>query len=158
MKGHKGHKGQIGSVSVEAALIMPVLLALVVLFFEVGRVQWHFSALDHAIQQARRATQLKQVADPNALIEHFSQQLQLHSPDLARHANIESQLFASIAQWLGAAQRETVQQGQLQHGVIVITVSLELPPLAIPLLTDQEMVYRYRNHIALIPEKAFETD
>ncbi len=123
-----------------------------------GRVQWHFSALDHAIQQARRATQLKQVADPNALIEHFSQQLQLHSPDLARHANIEPQLFASIAQWLGAAQRETVQQGQLQHGVIVITVSLELPPLAIPLLTDQEMVYRYRNHIALIPEKAFETD
>nr|WP_243468210.1 TadE/TadG family type IV pilus assembly protein [Vibrio vulnificus] len=34
MKGHKGHKGQIGSVSVEAALIMPVLLALVVLFLK----------------------------------------------------------------------------------------------------------------------------
>ncbi|HAS6348577.1 TPA: pilus assembly protein [Vibrio vulnificus] len=154
----KGHKGQIGSVSVEAALIMPVLLALVVLFFEIGRVQWHFSAFDHAIQQARRATQLKQVATPNALIEHFSQQLQLHSPALARNANIEPQVFDSIAQWLGVIERETAQQGQLQQGVIMITVSLELPPLAIPLLTNKEMVYRYRNQIALIPEKAFENE
>lgn len=85
----RSRQSQNGSVSVEAALIMPVLLALVLLFFEIGRVQWHFSSLDHAVQQARRATQLKQEADPNALIEHFSQQLLLHSPELTSEATIE---------------------------------------------------------------------
>ena len=151
-------RSQIGSASVEVALLMPVLLALVLLFFEVGRVQWHFAALDHAIQQARRDTQLKQVANPNALIEHFSQQLVFYSPELGSKANIESQFYVSIAEWLGVAEPEQTDSVQLQQGVIVFTLSLELPPLAIPLFTDSDMVYRYRNQVALIPEKAFETE
>ncbi|HDY7720234.1 TPA: pilus assembly protein [Vibrio vulnificus] len=149
---------QNGSVSVEAALIMPVLLALVLLFFEIGRAQWHFSSLDHAVQQARRATQLKQEADPNALIEHFSQQLLLHSPELTSEATIEPQWHPSIAQWLGVAAIEETTQVRLQQGVIVLTVTLSLPALAIPLLSEREMTYTYRNQVALIPEKAFETE
>lgn len=147
---------QKGAASLEAALLFPVLLGLVLMFFEVGRVQWHFSALDHALQKVKRDTQLKQAADTSALADVFVERFTAYHPRYALQAQIEAQLYHSVEHWLGGQHAPPVASGQQTgQGVVVLDVTVPLQPLSIPLFNQVSDAYIYQQRIVLIPEKKF---
>lgn len=148
---------QRGAASLEAVFILPLLLLLIVIFFEVGRVYWHFSQFDHAIVQARRDSQKHQSESMTEMIDFFIQRLRVYQPDKMENVTIEAETFQNVDHWLSVNADSESGQVTSEQGVIVMQVELPLLPSTIPLLNADIEFYRYSKRVLLIPENKFES-
>ncbi|WP_087025141.1 TadE/TadG family type IV pilus assembly protein [Thaumasiovibrio subtropicus] len=144
---------QRGAAALEAAFFLPVLIGLVLVFFEVGRVNIHLSRIDFAVQSAKRAAQVEQVDTAKELAEKFITRYELFGAEYVGLSQIKTRVFTSIPAWI---EEDEEKVDPLQKGVVEIAVRVRLAPLGIPFFSLNTDAYEYEVNTVLIPEKRSE--
>ena len=140
---------QYGAATIEAAFLLPVLIAFILIFFEVGRIQFHIARVEHAIQAAKRDTQLEQGVSLGQLATVFQDKFIHYGGMYSENAKIDSQQYHSVNGWLG---HDEGAPSTSDHGLVTLDLSVTFQPLAIPFFTLVPDQYVYRTSMILIPE------
>ncbi|KHA60773.1 hypothetical protein NL53_09125 [Vibrio variabilis] len=97
---------QTGTISIETALLMPVILGIVLVFFDISRLHLQYSLLDHAMRHSLRELLTEDWTSNPLSSGKIKTELEKHSFDMLDSVNVEVTRFNSLSSLLQADKEE----------------------------------------------------
>lgn len=150
------HK-QRGIASVEAAFMLPVLLILVFLFFDLARVHWQYTLLDEAMRRTARELLPKDWSKTPLTNGHIKRIIQKHGYGLLERIEVNAQQYESLKEMLAVQdeqQEQAVDQIKLPtQPVFRIDVTLNTAFILTPISFFGSNKLSYSSTLILNPEE-----
>lgn len=102
------HK-QRGVASVEAAFMLPVLLIVVFLFFDLARVHWQYTLLDEAMRRTARELLTEDWIKTPLTNGRVKKMIKQHGYGLLNNIDVDGQQFESLQAMLEVQEEELEQ-------------------------------------------------
>ena len=118
MTRRRGHPDSSGSIAVEVAILLPVVLLFVLGLAEFGRAIWTKATLDYAVEAAARC------AGVDANLCASTSQIQNYAASRAAGLSIPASLFTVSATACGTQVSVTVPFEFVARGMLTYTLSL----------------------------------
>lgn len=149
------HK-QRGIASVEAAFMLPVLLIVVFLFFDLARVHWQYTLLDEAMRRTARELLVEDWRETPLTNGRVKKIIRQHGYGLLDKIEVNAKQFESLKEMLSVqdeALEEAVDQiKQPTQPVFRIDVTLNTAFILTPISFFGNNKLSYSSTIILNPE------
>ncbi|PKG40166.1 TadE/TadG family type IV pilus assembly protein [Psychromonas sp. Urea-02u-13] len=151
---------QRGIASVEAAFMLPVLLIVVFLFFDLARVHWQYTLLDQAMRQTLRELVSEDWTETALTKGVIKAKIQKHGYGMLERIDVNTRQYDSLKEMLAAQDEETEQAvDQIKapsQPISKIDVTLHTSMILTPTSFLDSKELSYTSTLILNPEKLFD--
>lgn len=148
------HK-QKGVISIEWAILFPVLLLSVLLVFDVLRIHLQFNALEHGLRSTLRASQIELHQGRKPQAQHIQQKIEQHSNGLLKQVKVSIRHFSSLDELLGRPRCQ--QDCPVTTPVALISARYQTYFALLPASWGGEAL-QAESHLILLSQRRFVTD
>ncbi|MCE2596747.1 TadE/TadG family type IV pilus assembly protein [Motilimonas cestriensis] len=150
---------QRGVVSIEAALLFPVILVLLFLFLDVARIHWQYSILDQSMRSTLRDLLVSDWRQQPLTKSLIKQKLTDYGHGLIDKVDIQVQQYTSLQALLAVSAESEDQQPTIttpDDPVFKVTATLETKLLFTPISWFGNQPLRYTSTLILHPSQLFD--